>query len=49
MKQLFENSKSFWVRYSDYVITDAQDGTKYMLKTGKPGWQMEPLPAALLR
>ena len=30
MKQIFEHSKSFWVRYSDYVIVEDNNGIKYL-------------------
>ena len=28
MKQIFEHSKSFWVRYSDYAIVEDNNGIK---------------------
>ena len=34
MKRFFENSKSFWVRYSDYAIREDENGIKY-LQAGK--------------
>ena len=30
MKQIFEHSKSFWVRYSDYAIVEDNNGIKYL-------------------
>ena len=30
MKRFFENSKSFWVRYSDYVIREDDNGVKHL-------------------
>ena len=30
MNKLFEHSKSFWVKYSDYVIKESSDGRKYL-------------------
>ena len=30
MNRFFENSKSFWVRYSDYVIREDNNGIKYL-------------------
>jgi hypothetical protein len=30
MKRFFENSKSFWVRYNDYVIREDGNGVKYL-------------------
>ena len=33
MKQIFEHSKSFWVRYSDYAIVEDSNGIKYLKAT----------------
>ena len=38
MNRLFEHSRSFWVKYSDYVIKEAPNGEKYLqaAPTAKP-------------
>lgn len=30
MNRLFEHSRSFWVKYSDYAIKETSDGKKYL-------------------
>ena len=30
MKRFFENSKSLWVRYSEYVIAEDAGGIRYL-------------------